>query len=132
MQPLWMNLSAPNDQLPQGAIFVGSVGNADIWVSRVKGNIICQYEDADEWLTYAGGGGLAHAVRNAKAAYNANQVWTGDSTLEHMEVYYGHNHKAICQYLLCFAPWVFSDTTRAELLAAQGISVTTNQQGETT
>lgn len=130
MQHRWMDLNE-DQEIKNGAAYLGGTGPTDLWLTNGKKTLVCQYQDDDDYVSYQPADRLLVHVQNELLDTESNSIWTSARSLGYAAEVWGHDPKAITHYLLCFAPWVFTDTTRAEMLAALEISETTNQQGET-
>jgi hypothetical protein len=109
------------------ADYVGGLSNVDLWVStgeRFK-LIICQYEISHLYVSYSSASALwADAKGELEESEYSNtpidEVPDGAEycwglTGEHRELV-GHNPREIARYLALFAPYVFSEAERKEIL----------------
>lgn len=109
------------------ADYVGGLSNVDLWVStgeRFK-LIICQYEISHHYVSYSNASALWADAKGEleESEYSdmpidevpdgAQYCW--GLTDEYRELV-GHNPREIARYLALFAPYVFSEAERKEIL----------------
>lgn len=123
MQHRWVdvNIDIGEDEPP--AECIGGAGDADLWLCP-NGVVICQYEDDDAYVSYTRGDAIWDVVSGKLTEENnpdvtgkvgirpdtPNAFWCGTP--------WDHNPKEILHYLMCFAPRVFSEAVREEILQA--------------
>jgi hypothetical protein len=133
MQPRWEDLSKLG---AKGTVFVflGGTGEADLWLTEgPRAILFCQYEDFDDYVAYQPARAIyarikGLAERSEKDTLNTFKshppeacVWsTGSAESED-----NHDPIGIARYLAVFAPYIFTEEERADLLGGQ-----TNPQGE--
>lgn len=107
--------------------FIGGCGEADLWLTY-DGVLLCQYEDFDVgyWPAsaihrYITGGVMDEPNFPLKVEKGMFFRWFGVASIEAV-----HDAIGIARYLAVFAPYLFTDGERADLL---GLTLT--KQGET-
>lgn len=114
------------------AIYIGGCGNADLWIIHKIRVLICNY-DNDEYVSYCPASALADdamgtleqdpAHKNTPVSMlpsGARLRWESSE-----EILEDHNPRMLALYVAMFAPGVFSEEVRQEVL---GITLT--KQGE--
>jgi len=114
------------------AVFLGGTEKADLWLTERMGVLICQYEDPSDYVSYYPARAIYARVKGRENDNDgkgsvlhdyppeARVWWTGSAESEDH-----HNPMFIARYLAVFAPDIFTETERADLLGGQ-----TNPQGE--
>lgn len=120
----------PNDDIDDSfdsVVLIGGCGEADLWLTY-DGVLLCQYEDFDVgyWPAsaihrYITGGVMDEPNFPLKVEKGMFFRWFGVASIEAV-----HDAIGIARYLAVFAPYLFTDGERADLL---GLTLT--KQGET-
>lgn len=114
-----------------GAVFLGGTEKADLWLTEKLGVLICQYEHRYDYVSYYPARAIYARVKGHENDNDgrsplqnyppeARVWWRGSEESED-----NHNPMFIARYLAVFAPDIFTETERADLLGGQ-----TNPQGE--
>lgn len=113
------------------AVFLGGTEKADLWLTEKMGVLICQYEGPNDYVSYYPARAIYARIKGRKNDNDRNRTlhdypqqarvwWTGSAESEDH-----HDPMDIARYLAVFAPDIFTETERADLLDQQ-----TNPQGE--
>ena len=114
------------------AVFLGGTGNADLWLTERMGVLICQYEDSNDYVSYYPARAIYARVKGHENANDGKGSvlhdyppdaclwWKGSEESED-----NHDPMGIARYLAVFAPDIFTEEERADLLGGQ-----TNPRGE--
>jgi hypothetical protein len=119
-----------NDDIADVAVLIGGCGPADLWLIDT-GVLVCQYEDNDDdYVSYWPASAIhRHVTGRAMddTTFPINFVkgrfyrWFGAASIQAV-----HDEISIARYLAVFAPYLFTEGERADLL---GSNLT--KQGET-
>ena len=114
------------------AVFLGGTEKADLWLTERLGVLVCQYEYASDYVSYYPARAIyarakGHKNDNTGVGSNLHSYppearvwWRGSEESED-----NHDPMGIARYLAVFAPDIFTEEERADLLGGQ-----TNPQGE--
>jgi hypothetical protein len=130
MNHRWGDLNDGAENSSAAAAFLGGCGEADLWLLP-RGTLICRYEDyrsgcVSYWPASAihrhiTGGVFDHPNVPIKLEKGRFYRWFGAESLVAV-----HDAIGIARYLAVFAPYLFTDGERADLL---GLTLT--KHGET-
>lgn len=104
------------------ATYLGGTEKADLWLTARMGVLVCQYEDSHDYVSYYPARAIYARIKGRKndndgytplLSYppEARVWWTGSGESEDH-----HNPMHIARYLAVFAPDIFTETERADLL----------------
>jgi hypothetical protein len=127
MNHRWRDL---NDVVDEVAVLIGGCGEADLWLLD-SGVLVCKYgDDNDDYVSYwpasaihrhVTGGAMDEDIFRLKFEEGRFYRWFGVASIEAV-----HDEIGIARYLAVFAPYLFTEGERADLL---GLTLT--KQGET-
>jgi len=103
------------------AVFLGGTDKADLWLTERMGVLICQYEHRDDYVSYYPARAIYARVKGRKNDNDGASIheqppeariwWTGSEESED-----NHDPAGIARYLAVFAPDIFTEEERADLL----------------
>jgi len=130
MKHRWGDLNDDVENSFEVAVFLGGCGDADLWLLPT-GTIICQYEDYDaDYVSYWPASAIHRHITGRSMDNTTFPLefekgkfyrWFGAASIVAV-----HDEISIARYLAVFAPYLFTDGERADLL---GLTLT--KQGET-
>jgi len=115
------------------AVFLGGTEKADLWLTEELGVLICQYEDSNDYVSYYPARAIYARIKGRKNGNDGTSAiidyppearvwWTGSDESED-----NHDPMGIARYLAVFAPDIFTEEERADLL---GVALTLEENKE--
>jgi len=104
------------------AVFLGGTEKADLWLTEKMGVLVCQYEGPSDYVSYYPARAIYARIKGRKNDNDGNSPllnyppearvwWTGSEEPED-----NHDPMGIARYLAMFAPDIFTEEERADLL----------------
>ena len=104
------------------AVFLGGTEKVDLWLTERLGVLVCQYEDPSDYVSYYPARAIYARIKGHKNDNDGNSPllnyppearvwWTGSEEPED-----NHDPMGIARYLAMFAPDIFTEEERADLL----------------